>query len=88
MTRALLAVARALLAIARAVSGTPYLALSEHGLVVLHEGRLYFRRHEWLADRWAPIAWPSESLDATARRSVGVTTDRNKARRARTSRSR
>jgi hypothetical protein len=81
MVAAILAVARALIAIARAISRTSgeRMCCSEHTIVVEHRGRLWWRRHEWLADRWAPLGTPGA---AASRRGSSTKTDRNKGRRA------
>jgi hypothetical protein len=77
MTRALLAVARALLAIARAITrgSMERMCCSEHAIVVEHKGRLWWRLHEWNANRWAPLGTPGESPEPV---SYGSTTDQPK----------
>jgi hypothetical protein len=34
------------------------LCCSSDVLVIFHEGHLWFRRHEWNSDQWAPLELP------------------------------
>jgi hypothetical protein len=36
-----------------------HMCCSEHGVFVeMTDGSMWWRRHEWLADRWAPVGRP------------------------------
>jgi hypothetical protein len=93
LLRAASALGGAIISAARILAARPRrdpMCCSEHTIVVERHGQLFWRRHEWLANQWAPLSDPATSnlgaTPETKRRGFGGKTAKVKPARRRSPR--